>query len=81
VIGVPDLELGERVKAIVRRVPGSTLSREEVRRHVAAHLAGFKVPEFVEFTDRPIPRNPAGKILKNLLRGSGAVSFEPGALE
>jgi long-chain acyl-CoA synthetase len=81
VIGVPDLELGERVKAIVRRVPGSSLSKEEVRKHVAAHLAAFKVPEFVEFTDQPIPRNPAGKILKNLLRGSGAVSFEPGALE
>jgi long-chain acyl-CoA synthetase len=81
VIGVPDLELGERVKAIVRRVPGSTLSQEEIRKHVAVHLAAFKVPEFVEFTDQPLPRNPAGKLLKNLLRGSGAVSFEPGALE
>jgi long-chain acyl-CoA synthetase len=81
VIGVPDLELGERVKAIVRRVPGSTLSQDAVRKHVAEHLAGFKVPEFVEFTDQPLPRNPAGKILKNLLRGSGAVSFEAGALE
>jgi len=81
VIGVPDLELGERVKAIVRRVPGSTLSAEEVRRHVGLHLAAFKVPEFVEFIDKPLPRNPAGKILKNLLRGSGAVSFDPGSLE
>ncbi len=81
VIGVPDLELGERVKAIVRRVPGSTLSQEEIRKHVALHLAAFKVPEFVEFTDQPLPRNPAGKLLKNLLRGSGAVSFDPGSLE
>jgi long-chain acyl-CoA synthetase len=68
VVGVPDPELGERVKAIVRRVPGSHLSPEAVRAHVAAHMASFKVPEFVEFREDPLPRNPAGKVLKNLLR-------------
>jgi steroid-24-oyl-CoA synthetase len=76
VVGVPDAELGERVKAIVRRTPGSALSEAAVRAHVAAHLASFKVPEFVEFTDEPLPRNPAGKLLKNVLRGSGAVPFD-----
>ena len=34
----------------------------------------------VEFIDAPLPRNPAGKILKNLLRGTGDVSFDPGSL-
>jgi len=76
VVGVPDTELGERVKAIVRRVPGSSLGEAAVRAHVAAHLASFKVPEFVEFTDDPLPRNPAGKLLKNALRGHGAVPFD-----
>jgi long-chain acyl-CoA synthetase len=80
VVGVPDAELGERVKAIVRRVPGSRLSDAEVRRHVAAHLASFKVPERVEFTDEPLPRNPAGKLLKNLLRGTGTVPFDAASL-
>jgi long-chain acyl-CoA synthetase len=80
IVGVADPELGERVKAIVRRVPGSTLGEDEVRKQVAAHLASFKVPEFVEFTPDPLPRNPAGKILKNLLRGSGDVSFDPESL-
>jgi long-chain acyl-CoA synthetase len=81
IVGVPDTELGERVKAIVRRTPGSALSPEAVRRHVAAHLASFKVPEIVEFTEAPLPRNPAGKLLKNALRGSGAVPFDGGAFE
>ena len=76
IIGVPDLEFGERVKAIVRRIEGSTIDENEVRRHAGAHLANFKVPEFVEFTDKPLPRNPAGKILKNVLRGSGTVAFD-----
>ena len=77
VIGVPDRDLGERVKAVVVRVPGSALTAAEVKSHVAAKLAKFKVPEEVEFSSDPLPRNPAGKILKNILRKSGSVSFPP----
>ncbi len=77
IIGQPCPELGERVKAIVRRVPGSNLEEAAVRKHVAARLANFKVPEFVEFIDTALPRNPAGKILKNILRGTGNVTFNP----
>jgi long-chain acyl-CoA synthetase len=74
VVGVPDVELGERVKAIVRRVDGSGLEVSAVQQHVARRLAKFKVPEFVEFTPEPLPRNPAGKLLKNLLRGRDATA-------
>jgi long-chain acyl-CoA synthetase len=81
IVGVPDTELGERVKAIVRRIPGSTLSEDAVRKHVAAHLASFKVPEIVEFTEKALPRNPAGKLLKNLLRGTGSVAIDRALLE
>ena len=81
VVGVADAELGERVKAIVRRTPGSSLDPAAVQKHVSEHLARFKVPEFVEFTEAPLPRNPAGKLLKNALRGKGAVPFATETLD
>jgi len=69
VVGVPHRVLGEEVKAVVQLKPGATASVEELRSHCAARLANFKVPEYVELRDEPLPRNPAGKVLKNLLRG------------
>jgi acyl-CoA synthetase (AMP-forming)/AMP-acid ligase II len=77
VIGVPDRDLGERVKAVVVHSPGSQLTAADVKAHVAKSLAKFKVPEEIEFTIDPLPRNPAGKILKNILRKTGTVSFPP----
>ncbi len=77
VVGVPDVELGERVKAIVRKVPGSTLDAAAVQRHVGAQLARFKVPEIVAFSDEPLPRNAAGKLLKNQLRGTAKAPGAP----
>ncbi|MGH9013750.1 MAG: class I adenylate-forming enzyme family protein [Acidimicrobiia bacterium] len=69
VVGVPDRVLGEEVKAIVQLRPGSEATAEDLRAHCAGHLADFKVPEYVELRDEPLPRNPAGKIMKSLLRG------------
>jgi len=80
IIGVEDPELGERVKAVVRLRPGAALDAAGVRRHAAEHLAAFKVPEFVEFSDAPLPRNPAGKIMKDRLRGRGSGAFDPDLL-
>jgi long-chain acyl-CoA synthetase len=77
VIGVPDRDLGERVKAFVLRKPGSQLTAADTQAHVARRLARFKVPSEIEFLNEPLPRNPAGKILKNVLRKTGSVSFPP----
>ena len=68
VIGIPHQVLGEEVGAVVYALPGMDVSEEELRVHVAARLAAFKVPVRVWFRDEPLPRNPAGKILKRDLR-------------
>jgi steroid-24-oyl-CoA synthetase len=75
VIGVPHPELGEEVKAVVQVEPGHTITEAEVKAWVAETLANFKVPAYVDVTDERLPRNASGKLLKNVLRGEGEVSF------
>jgi len=67
VVGVPDPFWGESVKAFVVRGIGSALDAEGVVEYCKSRLASYKKPKFVEFVDA-IPRNPAGKALKKLLR-------------
>ena len=75
VIGVPHPELGEEVKAVVQVEDGETVTEAEVRQWVAEGLAAFKVPAYVDITTDKLPRNASGKLLKNVLRGEGEVSF------
>jgi long-chain acyl-CoA synthetase len=67
VIGVPDEKWGEAVKAIVVPAAGQTPTEEELITFAREHLAGFKLPKSVDFTD-VLPRNPSGKLLKRELR-------------
>jgi len=55
------------VKAFVALKAGMTMSEEEVIEYCKAHLASYKKPKQVQFIDS-LPRNPSGKVLKNLLR-------------
>ena len=66
VIGVEDEEFGQRLKAFVVVSSGAEVSVEELRVHVKANLAAFKVPREIEFIDE-LPRNATGKILKREL--------------
>jgi long-chain acyl-CoA synthetase len=74
VVGVPHKTLGEEVKAVVQLRAGAAADAEALREFCRKHLADFKVPAYVDIRDEPLPRNPAGKVLKNLLRG-GETSF------
>ncbi len=68
VIGIPHQVLGEEVGAVVQLAPGKAATEDELKAHVAERLAAFKVPVRIWFRDEPLPRNPAGKILKRDLR-------------
>jgi long-chain acyl-CoA synthetase len=70
VIGVPNEDLGEEVKAIVQLMPDVDPSPEVERELIsfcAEHLASFKCPRSVDFEDE-LPRLPTGKLYKRLLR-------------
>ncbi len=75
IYGVPHPELGEEVKATVQLEAGSELTEAAVKQWVADGLAAFKVPAYVDLTFDKLPRNASGKLLKNVLRGEGDVSF------
>jgi len=75
VIGVPHQTLGEEVKAVIEVADGEELTLDEVQIWVAETLADFKVPAYVELRREKLPRNASGKLLKNVLRGEGEVSF------
>ena len=66
VVGVPDAEFGESVKAVVEVRPGASVSEDDLIAHAREHLAHFKAPRSVEFTT-DLPRLPTGKLDKRRL--------------
>ena len=70
VVGVDDDQYGKRLAAFVVRAPGCSLDAEQVKAHVRANLANFKVPRSVTFVDE-LPRNATGKVLKRELDEPG----------
>jgi long-chain acyl-CoA synthetase len=68
VIGLPDETWGERVHAVVRCRPGSTLTADMLVAHCRKHIGGYKIPRGVTFLDEPFPLTGANKIRKNQLR-------------
>ena len=68
VFGVPHERLGEEVACVIQRKDDADLTADGLRDFLAEHLAPFKIPSRIAFTERRLPRNPSGKILKRELR-------------
>jgi acyl-CoA synthetase (AMP-forming)/AMP-acid ligase II len=71
VIGVPDVDWGQKIAAFVVLRPGKTVSVDELADFCRQRLASFKKPELIRFVDA-LPKNPLGKILKKELRSQFA---------
>jgi long-chain acyl-CoA synthetase len=70
VIGVPNADLGEEVKAVVQLMPGNQPDDAMVAELIAfcrEHLSRQKVPRSIDF-DPELPRLPTGKLYKRRLR-------------
>ncbi len=66
VVGVPDIDYGEAIRAYI--VPKSeSLTKEEVLSYCKEHLAKYKIPHEIEFL-KELPKNTTGKILRRALR-------------
>jgi long-chain acyl-CoA synthetase len=70
VFGIPHDEFGEEVKAVIEPAPDSEPSdalAAEILAYAREHLAGYKVPRSIDFTDE-FPRTETGKLVKRKLR-------------
>ena len=70
VIGVPNPEMGEEVKAVVQPaagVAGDDALAAELIAYAREHIAHYKCPKSVDFRDE-LPRLPTGKLYKRLLK-------------
>lgn len=67
IIGIPDDEFGERVKAFCEMKAGSTVTEADLLAFAEPRLASYKRPKSVEFVAE-LPRNTMGKVLKRELR-------------
>jgi long-chain acyl-CoA synthetase len=67
VLGVPDPDKGEVVRAFIVRKPGATLEAAELLPWARENMAPYKAPREVRFIDA-LPATGAGKVLRRLLR-------------
>ena len=67
VIGIPDEEMGEEIKAFVVLNAGMSVNADDLKTWTKEHIASYKYPRVIEFLDA-LPMSATGKILKKELR-------------
>ncbi len=68
VVGVPDVKVGERIKAIVvLKEDARGVGAHELNTFCRERLAPYKIPQFIEFRDM-LPKSKVGKLLRRELR-------------
>jgi acyl-CoA synthetase (AMP-forming)/AMP-acid ligase II len=75
VVGVDHDILGQEVKAIVVATAGCEVDTDALATWVGEVLAPFKVPSQWEVRTQPLPRNPGGKVMKDVLSGEAESRF------
>jgi len=66
VFGVPDGKWGEAVHAVV--VPREPVGADDLIEFCRQHIAGYKLPKAITFSETELPKSGPGKILKRELR-------------
>jgi len=70
VVGVPDDDWGEAVKAVISLHPGADATETELIQWCRGRIADYKRPRSVDFVEGELPRDQAGKLLKRTIRAS-----------
>jgi long-chain acyl-CoA synthetase len=68
VFGVDDDRLGEEVGVSIFLKPGADISADGIREFCLVHMAKYKSPRYIWFSQEPLPRNASGKFLKRELK-------------
>jgi len=79
VVGIPDVEWGERIVAVVVPSPGVSVTEDELRDYVRAVLRGARTPERIKFAAE-LPFTESGKLLRRVLREELAAEFGANAV-
>ncbi|MCK6510375.1 long-chain fatty acid--CoA ligase [Myxococcota bacterium] len=67
VVGVADARWGEVGLALIRREEGAGCTEQDILRYAQAHLARYKIPRYVVFSEA-LPKTSAGKLDKKAIK-------------